>query len=198
MSERGVELVPENLLRGHVGGRADAGAGLREVVVIEGLVPGDAEVHDLHPAVAGQHDVRRLDIPVHDAAVVDVVQGAGHLHGDDGRDVVRNAPARVEQVIQVDALHVLHDDEERAALLVEVVDVDDVLVLQVRKALGLAFEPGDELLLALSRGFEGLNSHRAVQGVLDRAVDHGHPAGGHLVHDAAVAYPFEHSTENRV
>ena len=47
-----VELVAEDLLGGHVRGRADAGAGLGEVA--EARVARDAEVHHLHAAGARQ------------------------------------------------------------------------------------------------------------------------------------------------
>ena len=97
--------------------------------IAEARVARDAEVHQLHAAGARDHHVRRLDVAVDDAAVVDVVECARDLHRDDRRDVVRQSAALLEEVVQVDALHVLHHDEHRAALVVEVVDVDDVLVL---------------------------------------------------------------------
>ena len=81
-----------------------------------------------------------------DAAVVDVVESSSDLHPDDGGDVVGKAPALLEEVVQVDALHVLHDDEQSAALTMEVVNVDDVFVLEVREALRFALEARHDVL----------------------------------------------------
>ena len=103
------------------------GPGLREVA--ETVVAGDAEVHQLHAALARDHHVGRLDVAVDDPAVVHVVEGASDLHRDDRGDVVGQPPALLQKVVEIDTLDVLHHDEQRAALVMEVVDVDDVLVL---------------------------------------------------------------------
>ena len=44
--------------------------------------PGDAEVHHLDVAVAGDHHVPGLDVPVHDARLVAVLKGAQHAADD--------------------------------------------------------------------------------------------------------------------
>ena len=85
-------------------------------------------------------------------------------------DVVRQPAALLEQVVQVDALHVLHHDEQRAALAMEVVDVDDVLVLQLREALRFALEAGHDVLLRGGGGLQRLDRDGAAERVLDRAV----------------------------
>ena len=193
----GVELVAEDLLRATCSRRADAGAGLGEVA--EALVARDAEVHQLHAALARHHDVGRLDVAVDDAAVVHVVERARDLHRDDGGDVDGQAAALLEQVVEVDALHVLHDDEQRAALLVEVVDVDDVLVLQRRQAPRLALEAGRRTCSSIAdRGLERLDRDRAAERVLDGPVDDRHAAGGDLLDDPAVADALEHVPASRI
>ncbi len=83
------------------------------------------EVEHLHPLPAGEHHVRALDVAVHDAAAVRVVEGVGHLH----RDLERvghldrtTSQAGGERL----ALHVLHGDEERLAVFDQVVGDGDV------------------------------------------------------------------------
>lgn len=47
--------------------------------------PGDAEVHHLDGAVRPDHDVGRLDVPVHDAVAVAVGEGVEDALGDPHR-----------------------------------------------------------------------------------------------------------------
>src|SRR4029079_11090937 len=110
----------------------------------------------------------------------------GHLHRGDGGDVEGQPAAALEEIEEIDPLDVLHDDEERAAVTMEVVDMYDVFVLEAGQGAGLALEPGDQLLVGAGRGLERLDGDRAVQLVLDGAVDHRHAAGGHLLDDPAV------------
>ena len=60
----GVERATIDLLRAHVGRRAGE-HGVGEVGRVGGA--GEPEVEDLHVAAIGDHDVRRLEIAVHDA-----------------------------------------------------------------------------------------------------------------------------------
>jgi hypothetical protein len=129
---------------------------------------------------------------VDDAAEVHVVERAGDLHRDDRGDVVGEAAALLEEVVQVDALHVLHHDEHRAAFLVVVVNVDDVLVLQVRETLRFSLEPRDHVLLRGGAGLQRLDRDGAPERVLHRAINHRHAARGDLFDDPAVPNPFEH------
>ena len=80
MSERASTGRPCGLLRGQVGGRAQHGGGLGQGFGARG--PGDAEVHDLHLALRGDHDVPGLDVAVDDPRGVGEGQGRGHLRGD--------------------------------------------------------------------------------------------------------------------
>ena len=86
---------------------------------------GQPEVEHLDSLPPGEHHVRALDVAVHDAAAVRVVEGVGHLHRD------------LERVGHLDrttgqaggeglALHVLHGDEERLAVFDQVVGDGDV------------------------------------------------------------------------
>ena len=84
---------------------------------------GDAEVEDLADAVEADDDVRRRDVAVHEAErLVAPVGGAVRVLeplGDVGRDAhgdgERDAPAALRlgllDLLQVDAVHVLHGEE---------------------------------------------------------------------------------------
>jgi hypothetical protein len=135
---------------------------------------------------------------MHDAAVVHVVHRASDLHREDRRDVVGQAAALLQEIVEIDPLHVLHHDEHRAAFLVEVVDVDDVFVLQVRERFGFALEPRDDVFFSSCAGFQRFDRNRSPERLLDGAVNHRHSTRSDLLHDAAVADPFEHVATRRV
>ena len=99
-----------------------------------------AEVGDLHLALAREQDVLRLDVAVDDAQLAGPLQGGGHLPHDAqgqqhfGRPLVRQVLA------QVAALDVLQGHVVQAARLAEGVDLDDVGVGGAGDGLGLGLE----------------------------------------------------------
>src|SRR6185312_3971759 len=117
------------LLRGQVLGGADDLGGLGHGGLRVADRAGDAEVHHLDVTGPGQHYVAGLDVPVHDAVAVAVVQRPQHAVGDLGRALGQQAAVIAEQVAQRAAVHVLHDDvgDGRVAhhVLAGVVDRDD-------------------------------------------------------------------------
>ena len=116
------------LLGAHVGRRAQhlAVEGHRRLV---GLALGQAEVHQVRPAVVVEHDVRRLDVAVDDAVVVGVVQGLGDLGDQLGRVAERDRPVP-QPVGQGLALDELLDQVARAVVgLADLVEGDDAGVL---------------------------------------------------------------------
>ena len=72
--------------------------------------PGDAEVHHLDLAGAGQHHVAGLDVAVHDPVAVAVLQRPQHPVGDLQRPLGQQPPVLAQQVAQGPAVHVLHHD----------------------------------------------------------------------------------------
>ena len=93
------------VLRGadHLGGLGHRGLGVADR-------PGDAEVHHLDLGRPGQHHVAGLDVPVHDAVAVAVVQRPQHPVGDLQRPLREQPPVVAEQFAQGPAVHVLHHD----------------------------------------------------------------------------------------
>jgi hypothetical protein len=84
-----VHREPEGLLRGHVRGRPAGGAGLRgqRRGGVAGLDAGDAKIEHLQGAVAQDHQVLGLDIPVDDPFLVGGLEG-----GEDLLDQLDGAP----------------------------------------------------------------------------------------------------------
>ena len=100
----------------------------------------DAEVEDLRPAVAGDHDVGRLDVAVDDAVGVRSRKRGGDLSTRLERRRHRQGALR-EDPIERRPLDELHGDEGRARLLVDVVDRDDVRVVEGGGRARLLHEP---------------------------------------------------------
>ena len=99
----GVGWHASGLLRGHEPGRADHPASAGEPSGIHRA--GDAEVDD-PGAVSGQHDVRRLQVAVHNARGVDRLQPLGQPGGERPRLGGRHRPAAGNGVRERRALHV--------------------------------------------------------------------------------------------
>ncbi len=117
----GIQCLAPGLLRGHVrrGSRDRARFALRQTL-------GDAEVHQHHPTRAGDHDVLRLDVPVHQAGLVDRFQAGQELRGDlPGLRELQRGP-HPEDVQERDAVDVLHRHQLLAVELHQVEDPADV------------------------------------------------------------------------
>ena len=135
-------VAVERLLGGEVVGRAEdvlvVLLGQDVVVVVE--EPGQAHVEDLHDAGAVDEDVARLDVAVDEADLVGVLQAdRGAVDVVAGADRVER-PGLLDEVLQVGAVHVLHDEEVQVVVLVDVVGADDVRVVEGGDGAGLAVE----------------------------------------------------------
>ena len=162
MSDARVDALALRLLGRQVRRRAEHRRGLRRG--LERLHARDAEVHDLHLALARDHHVRGLDVAVDDA-----------LRVRDRRGPARSAaPARptassvgrrplARNVGERPALDELHDDVLRVAVGAGVVDADDVRVVEPCRGLRLAAEPRDEPRVARELREQDLDRDGAVR-----------------------------------
>ena len=109
-------LLGREILRG-----AHDGAGLGDGCGRLGDRARDPEVHDLDLAVAGDHDVARLDVAVHDPGAVRVLERGQDLAGDP-HGLVFGQRALGDDVFEQSAVDVLHDDERDLRLVAARVD----------------------------------------------------------------------------
>ena len=180
-------LLRRQILRGadHLGG-----PGYRDLAAAQRT--GDAEVRYLDITRAGQHHVRRLDVAVHDAVAVAVVQRAQDAVDDLKRALRQQPPAVAEQIVQRPAVDVLHHDVGHGSgaghVLAGVVDRDDRRVVERGRGLRLPAETRLEGLVTGQVVTERLHSHDTAQEVVTRPVYLGHAATpGHAVELIAAA-----------
>jgi len=173
--ERG---LPAHLLGTHVPRGAQHDARRRDPRVgIER--PRDPEVRHQDAAVLGDENVLGLDVAVHDAVLVRVLQPPGGFAPEAEGLGKRRGRRAVEPLTQVLALDVRHGEPEMACGLAGVEDGEDVRMLQPGGGVDLVEEPlGTHLDADL--GAEHLERHRPPVADVLGQVDHGHPAAPEL------------------
>ena len=179
-----VHLPAARLLRRHEGHRAldqtFTGRGLKRRLVLARLAEEgtlfdieelrQAEVDELGMAFLGEHHVPRLDVAVHDAALV----GVGEPRGDadpnpDGFG--KRQGSLGEAARETRTPHQLHGDEDDAVGFVDLVDDADMRMLERGRGLGLRDETLPPLGLLDQLRREDLEGHLAVQLVVSGPVD---------------------------
>ena len=143
--------------------------------------PGDSEVRDYRLTVLEQ-DVLRLDVAVHHALAVGIVERAGHLLHDPASGRKRERPLTREPLAEGLALHQRHDIVEQAVYGARVMERQDVRVMQRGGRLDLAEEP----LAAHGGGdvvVQDLHRYLPVVLVVPRQVDRGHAAPAQRLED---------------
>ena len=154
---------------------------------------GNAEVHHPQLAVVQQHDVLGLDVPMHHAVAVGMVQRFEDL-GDEMHRFPAGQPAAalVEVLPQRHAVHVFHHDILQLLADRDIVHLDNVGVIEQRDGLGFVLEAADEvgvvheLLPQHLDGYDRALRHRPAR-PHDRLVDVGHAAGADQLPDGVQA-----------
>ena len=138
---------------------------------------GQAEVHQLYHALAGQQDIGGLDVAVNGAMGVGVGQPVTDLSGNVERLGDGELRGLAENVLEVAPTDVLHVNDDLAADLVHAVDLDDIRVAQAVQHAG--FFQDTVLFFALGGDlFEG--DLFAQQGVFGEVDDSGRAVSQHV------------------
>ena len=176
----GGDLAPLQLLGRHVGGRPGAhvvaGERFREA--------GQAEVGEPDLALAVEHHVRGLEVPVENALLVRRGEPRRHLPRDVERLVLREAPDAAEERRQVLPVHELHRQEVLSLGLADVPHAADGRVRDLARHTDLAVEALQALGVALERAGQELEGDRLLELQVVRAVDLAHPAAAEETDDA--------------
>ncbi len=188
-----IDRLAERLLRRHVPRRPHHPALLGLGVLARQLpVPRkrlaqlcQAEVEDLHAAVAREHDVVGLEVPVDDAPLVRARQAQRDLPCDVLGLGGFQGPGS-EPVTQAGALHQLHREVHAAVGLSDVVDRGDVGVVDHRSRPRLADEPASPLLVPRHGLRQDLQRDLTAEPRVLGAVDDAHSPLSQLRHDAVM------------
>jgi hypothetical protein len=146
---------------------------------------GDAEVEHLHAALAGQHDVGRLQVAVDDALLVGRRKRVGQCDADLAHLVGREA-AGAHPRRQVFSLDQLHRDEAEATGLLDRVDRHDMGVVERGDGLGFPLEARERAGVGGKTRRQHLERHAALQCQVFRQVHLAHAAGAQLLDDAVM------------
>ena len=132
-----------------------------------------------------------------DARLVGGLDGPADLHGDEQRPLDGQRPLPADQVAQVDAVDVLHHEEEAPVGGGPAVgDVGDVGVADLRGGLGLQPEPLQQLALAALAVAGNLDGHPLADAGVVPLVDPAHGPFAHQpAHEVAVG---QHRPQQRI
>jgi hypothetical protein len=143
------------------------------------------EVEHLDQSARRAHQVRALDVPVHDAAPVRFVERVGDLQPDLDHFPHRERPLQDPRRQQL-AVHVLHDDEIGAAVFADIVGDGDIGGSQHGRGARLVQQPGAALRIGLERGGQELEGDRPAQARIFASIHLSHAAGTEALADPVV------------
>ncbi len=174
----GVARLPQALLGSHIrrGAHQRAGCGVFDA----GYQLGNAEVGEDDAARAIQHDVGRFDVAVDHIALVGVGERRADILNDaDGlgqRQALALRGVFFQSILERAAVNKLHHHVIRRAVVIEVVDLNDVGVAQCADVLGLAREAAEEVRVFGQERVHEFDGHVAVEAGLIGFVYFGHAA----------------------
>ena len=171
----GVDALAADLLRRDIVERPDPVAGLGRAGHAQRVL-GQPEVGQIDVVLGGQEDIGGLDVAVHQTGRVGLVERRADLGHDPRRPLRVEVALAPHQAAHVVAGDVAHRDVGDPALVTRVVDRDHVRVIDRRRDLRLAHEPGPDRLILQQPGRDHLQRDRAVQRQLRRPVHDAHAA----------------------
>ena len=134
-----------------------------------------SEIEDLHPAVAGEENIRRLQIAVDDSLLVRRGHSARHLRRDLERFAHRNR-ALLHALAQRLAFEQLHHQERAAVVRADVVNRQNVRVIERADRARFLLESPQMVGVGRKRRRQNFYGHVALQARVARAIHFAHPA----------------------
>ena len=108
---------------------------------------GQAEVGYLYVAVLAYENIRRLDITMYNALLMGVFDSPADFIDECEGDFMGYEFRRVDELFQTLAIDILHGDVIDAFSFAITNDIDDILMLEIRRGPCLPFKPGNEILI---------------------------------------------------
>ena len=171
----GVRLKTLGLLGRDIVHGADGRVGSAAAVFV--LKGGDAEISHLGDAVAVDHNVLRLNIAMHDAVLMRVLERLCDLRGKEERLRRGELPLAGDILLERDAFDQLHDDILHRERMAHIVHRDDVRMAEHGDGMRLGLELRLELRVGEDLFAQHLDGDVAVEPVVERFIDNGHAAG---------------------
>ena len=175
-----VEIAAAQLLRRHVGQRANRGGrvGRRRQAIGQTRYP---EVDDLHDATGREQRVGRLDIAVDDAGAMRLGQAIGHLGGN-LHGFVDCQGTRGDPLLQRRTVVARHDQHQAPVVaLLDRVHGRDVGMVERGDRLGLAEEAGSRVGAIGGLGRHELQGDGTAEAAVARSVHDTHAAAADAV-----------------
>ena len=187
-----VRALATELLRRHIGGRAQNFAGQREVGEVQ---LGDAEVGDLGVPILRDQNIARLDVAVSHALGVRVIERVGNFQGQLQGLFQRKLLFARKLAVQRFPGNVLQHDIRIAILgfFADIEDGDDARMMQASGGLGFVEKSAAKFcfflgLLPVQRN--GLQGDDSVDLRIARLVDDAHGSAAQLADDLVPAEAF--------
>ena len=143
----------------------------------ENLDPlGEAEVHDLHVSLLGQHDVGRLQIAVQKPAGMRFLERLGDLSGQP-QDIGQRQSAVVQTALQRLAGEVIHHEEHVIAVFANFENLADVRMIERGHCHRLAAQTLARVRVSRELACQPLDGDLTVEPRVASAIDLAHAAG---------------------
>ena len=135
----------------------------------------DSEVGDLHATVLIDKQILRLDVAMHDAVLMRVLQRlADRRH--DRQGLLRRKPAELHRLAQIHSVHEFHDQEIQPVAFSKLMHGDNIRMVQRGERLRLLHESLLERRVGDALRGEELQRDETIESFLPRLVNHAHSA----------------------